>query len=213
VTIAAAVLGLLVGAAGSAPASALEVDKSLAIPALTFDAAGNLVIKASSTSSKDDFDYLVGDWKLTNRKLKCRLHGCTEWSSEFTSSVQMQKVLDGMGNIDKYHQAVDGKPFDGLAVRLFDPKTRLWSIYWADGSRGVFDPPVVGSFENGVGHFFGKDTFEGRDIIVVFRWDVRDKHFPVWSQAFSVDNGKSWEWNSINVSEKIPPSESNASRP
>jgi len=61
----------------------------------------------------------------------------------------------------------------------------------------------VGSFENKIGHFFCKDTFNGKKIIVVFRWDVRNPNLPVWSQAFSPDNGKTWEWNSINVSERI----------
>jgi hypothetical protein len=65
------------------------------------------------------------------------------------------------------------------------------------------DPPVVGSFENNVGHFFAKDTFNGKPIIVMFRWDARDKEHPVWSQAFSSDAGKTWEWNWYNVSERI----------
>jgi hypothetical protein len=25
---------------------------------------------------------------------------------------------------------------------------------------------------------------------------------PVWGQAFSADNGKTWEWNFFNVSER-----------
>src|SRR4051812_27864259 len=60
------------------------------------------------------------------------------------------------------------------------------------GSRaiaGTIDPPVVGSFENGVGHFFGKETLNGKPIIVVFRWDARNEYRPVWGQAFSPDNG------------------------
>jgi hypothetical protein len=68
---------------------------------------------------------------------------------------------------------------------------------------GVMDPPVVGSFENGVGHFFCKDVFKGKNIIMMFRWDMRDKHNPVWSQAFSPDNGKTWEWNWYNVSYRM----------
>jgi hypothetical protein len=61
----------------------------------------------------------------------------------------------------------------------------------------------VGSFENKIGHFFARDTYKGRLIIVVFRWDVRNPSLPVWSQAFSTDEGKTWEWNSINVSERV----------
>ena len=82
-----------------------------------------------------------------------------------------------------------------MSVRLFNPKTKLWSIYWADSNEGVLQPAVVGSFENTVGHFFAKDRFDGKEILVVFRWDVRDKENPIWSQAFSDDKGETWEWN------------------
>jgi hypothetical protein len=138
---------------------------------------------------------------LRNRKLKSRLTHSNEWTS-FESRVEMHQILDGVGNIDKYTDMASGKPYEGVALRLFDTKTRLWSIYWADGNSGKLDPPVVGSFEDHVGHFFGRDTFKGQNIIVVFRWDARNPRLPIWSQAFSTDDGKTWEWNSINVSER-----------
>ena len=181
---------------------ALVPDSTLPIPALQFDANGALIMRPSATSSEHDFDYLVGTWKLRNRKLRSRLTHSAEWIA-FESRVEMHQILNGLGNIDKYTDQASGKPFEGVAVRLFDPKTRLWSIYWADGSRGSFDPPVVGSFENKVGHFFARDTFNGQPIIVVFRWDVRNPSLPIWSQAFSTDEGRTWEWNSINVSERV----------
>jgi len=181
------------------PRDPLIPDTTLVVPPLHFDSKGALLISPSATSSKHDFDYLVGDWNLKNRKLKSRLTGSKEWI-DFESRVQMHQILDGLGNIDKYTDHASGKPYEGVALRLFDPKTRLWSIYWADGNSGRLDPPVVGSFENKVGHFFARDTYQGKNIIVVFRWDVRDPQFPIWSQAFSTDEGKSWEWNSINVS-------------
>lgn len=178
-------------------------DETLAIPKLTFDANGELVITASQTSSKTDFDFLVGKWRLSNRKLKKRLENNDEWT-EFESSVELYKILNGIGNIDSYKATFDGKPFEGMTLRLYNPKTRLWSLYWADSNVGVLDPPVVGSFDNNnVGHFFTKDTFNGKKIIMLFRWDARNKEKPVWSQAFSPDNGKTWEWNWFNESERI----------
>ena len=180
---------------------ALIPDTSVAIPPIEFDSSGAIVTHPSATSSRRDFDFLVGNWKLRNRKLASRLTHSTEWVA-FESRVEMHQILDGLGNIDKYTDRASGKPYEGVALRLFNPATRLWSIYWADGNSGSFDPPVVGSFENGIGHFFARDTYRGRPIIVVFRWDVRNPKFPVWSQAFSVDDGKTWEWNSINVSER-----------
>ncbi len=102
---------------------------------------------------------------------------------------------NGVGNIDNYLATFNGVPFEGMSVRLFNPATRLWSIYWADSTEGILQPPVVGSFDNNKGHFFTKDIFKEKKIIVVFRWDLSDKENPVWSQAFSADNGKTWEWN------------------
>jgi hypothetical protein len=164
------------------------------IPRLNFDTNGELIITASSSSSKHDFDFYAGKWKLHNKKLKSRLNQCTEWI-EFESTQEMYLVLNGIGNIDNFIATVDGEPFEGMTVRLFNPKTKLWSIYWADSNAGKLDPPVTGSFENNVGHFFTRDSFNGKNILVMFRWDARDKVHPVWSQAFSDNNGETWEWN------------------
>jgi hypothetical protein len=188
---------------GLAQDSALIPDTSIPIPALQFDNSGALIIHASPSSSQHDFDYLVGTWKLRNRKLASRLTHSTQWIS-FDSRVEMHQILNGLGNIDKYTDQAAGKPYEGVAVRLFNPSTRLWSIYWADGNSGTLDPPVVGSFENKIGHFFARDKYRGTPIIMVFRWDVRNPDRPIWSQAFSTDEGKTWEWNSINVSERVP---------
>jgi len=194
---------LLLGVVNAALAQDRELipDASIPIPTLQSDKSGALVIRASPTSSQHDFDYLIGNWKLHNRKLVSRLTHSTEWTS-FESRVEMHQILDGVGNIDKYTDHAAGKPYEGVAVRLFNPATRLWSIYWADGNSGTLDPPVVGSFENKIGHFFTKDTYRGTPIVMVFRWDVRNPERPIWSQAFSTDQGKTWEWNSINVSER-----------
>jgi len=202
-------LGLLLlaggpGVAVSAPDLNRELtpDAALPIPQLKIDSAGQLIIEASATSSKHDFDYLVGNWKLKNRKLKSRLTGSTEWLS-FESKVEMHQILDGVGNIDRYTDSASGKPYEGVALRLFNNTTKLWSIYWADSNSGSLDPPVVGSFTDKIGHFFARDTYKGQPIIVVFRWDARNPLRPIWSQAFSTDGGKTWEWNSINVSERV----------
>lgn len=172
------------------------------IPKVRFDSNNEIVIKASSTSSKDDFDFFQGKFKIRNKKLKSILNNCTEWI-EFESTQEMYKVLHGLGNIDNFIAKRDGKSFEGMTVRLFNPKTRLWSMYWADSNRGKFDPPVIGSFENKVAYFFTKDIISEKEVFVVFRWDATDKENPVWSQAFSDDKGKTWEWNWYMYMQKI----------
>jgi len=200
-----AILLLVISQVGNAQRKILTTDTTIAIPKLNFDANGNLVIKASLTSSNSDFDFLVGKWKMYHRRLNKRLENANEWT-EFESMDSNYKILSGTADMDVLSTTqlpgMEGKLFEGVTLRLFDPKTSLWRLYWVASNVGVLDPPVVGSFENSVGHFFTKDTFNGKNIIMVFRWDVRDKEHPVWSQAFSPDNGKTWEWNWYNVSER-----------
>lgn len=145
-------------------------------------------------SSEKDFDFFIGSWKTRNRKLKTRLNNCQEWE-EFDATQDVYKILLGLGNIDHFHTVLGGVPFEGMTLRLFDRTTRLWSLYWASSSKGVLEPPVVGSFEGKVGLFYGKDVVQGQPVRVVFCWDAREDDKPVWSQAFSADEGKTWEWN------------------
>jgi hypothetical protein len=191
---------------GTAQQTVLTTDPTLAIPKLNFDEKGELKITASATSSPNDFDFLVGKWKMHNRRLNKRLEGNNEWT-EFDSYDENSKILSDTADVDTYSTTempgMEGKRFEGLTLRLFNLKNRLWSLYWVASNVGALDPPVVGSFENGVGHFFAKDTFKGKPIIMMFRWDARNKDRPVWSQAFSPDDGKTWEWNWYNISERI----------
>src|ERR1041385_5439009 len=48
----------------------LTADENIPIPTVTFDAEGELQITASSNSSPNDFDFLVGKWKMHNRDRK-----------------------------------------------------------------------------------------------------------------------------------------------
>lgn len=197
---------------GQSRRSLLQTDNSIAMPNVRFDEKGELKIDASTKSSMHDFDFLMGKWKMYHARLNRRLENCKEWT-EFVSYDEAHLILNGIGNVDTYTTNMMptppdgkikwGKLFEGVTVRLFDPKTRLWSLYWVASNVGAVDPPMIGSFENNVGHFFCKDTFNGKNVIVVFRWDIRNKEKPVWSQAFSADNGKTWEWNWYNVLEHI----------
>ncbi|MEP6704716.1 MAG: hypothetical protein ABJB34_07915, partial [Acidobacteriota bacterium] len=158
------------------------------------DKKGTPVVSASKSSSRNDFDFLEGEWIIRNRKLKSRLSGSNEWV-EFEARHEMNKILEGIGNMETITGTVDGRPFEGRAVRLFEPSTRLWRIYWVDNTSSEMGDAVVGSFENGVGTFFGKEIIDDKTVAVQFRWDATDPERPIWSQAFSADAGKTWEWN------------------
>lgn len=159
------------------------------------DDEGKLHVVPTSTSSSADFNFLVGKHTVHHKKLKSRLTNSQEWI-EFNGTHKQELILHGIGNLEQHEMILpDGSPIAGMALRLFDPNTKLWSIHWADSKSGKLDAPMLGSFENKTGYFFTTDVYNGRNILVQFKWDATDALKPVWSQAFSDNKGQTWEWN------------------
>ena len=143
-----------------------------------------------------DFDFLHGSWRVSHRRLAERLKGNTDWVS-FGGTVHVKPILGGLGNIDENVIELPQGTYLACSVRLFDPQRSLWSISWIDGRDPKFDPPVQGSFKDGVGTFYGDDVFEGRPIRIRFQWSNITPSSARWEQAFSADAGKTWEANWI----------------
>ncbi|MEZ5218486.1 MAG: hypothetical protein R2715_18325 [Ilumatobacteraceae bacterium] len=146
-------------------------------------------------SDAHDFDFFHGSWHVEHRKLRRRLVRCDEWD-EFSGTVTCWPATAGFGNVDDNWLDDPSGAYGALAMRAFDPADGVWSIWWLDQrSPQDLDPPVVGRFADGVGTFETPDTFEGRPILVRFRWlDTATAH-PRWEQAFSPDDGITWEAN------------------
>jgi len=141
-----------------------------------------------------DFDFLLGTWDVRHRRLRDRLVGSEDWDT-FDGTAACREVLDGVGNVDEIWMPSRGVV--GMTVRLFDRQTALWSLHWASSATGVFEPPVVGGFDAGVGLFYGDDVHAGRSIRVRFRWDNITRRTARWQQAFSTDDERTWETNWI----------------
>lgn len=107
------------------------------------------------TGTVHDFDYFEGGWTTHQRRLKTRGVGSNEWE-EFPGNLCMRLYLDGMATVDEIYFPTKGTA--GLTVRMFDPNTHQWSIYWASSATGKLDPvPVVGGFEGNHGEFYASD--------------------------------------------------------
>ncbi len=143
-------------------------------------------------SSHRDFDFLIGRWQVHNRKLNQRLVQCTDWQ-EFDAELTVRPALNGFANVDEF--VVTGSDFKGMTLRLFNPETRQWSLYWADSNRVSLDKPLVGSFENGIGSFYCDGEWQGTPVRIRFLWTGIRSDSACWEQAFSVDQGSSWEVN------------------
>ena len=144
-----------------------------------------------------DFDFLHGHWLVHNRRLRERLVGSTDWDA-FDGMQVCRPILGGYGNEDELVTDAFGEHrFIGMTIRLFDPHKREWSIYWVDNRSVQLQPPVRGRFEHGVGTFLGRDTHAGTPVLARFTWTPISDDRARWEQAFSVDEGASWETNWI----------------
>ena len=88
-------------------------------------------------------------------------------------------------------------------MRLYNPRSRQWSINWANAQNGTFDLPTIGSFKNGRGEFYDQETYKGRTILVRYTWTATTTNSPHFEQAYSEDGGKTWEVNWITDQVKV----------
>jgi hypothetical protein len=151
-----------------------------------------------------DFDFLIGSWKVHNRRLKEPLKGSSVWY-EFEGTSVARKVWDGHANQDEYRGNSPSGAIHGLTLRLYEPSTRQWRLYWANEAKGVLDPPMVGAFQNGRGEFFSHELFEGQGIYVRYVWSDITPTSCRWEQAFSADGGRTWETNWIMTFTRVEP--------
>jgi len=142
-----------------------------------------------------DFDFQIGSWQVTHRRLKQRLCGCDDWEV-FSGTSDMRRVLGGRGNIEDNLLHMPDGAVRAIAIRSYDAALGAWAIWWlSTAAPHALDVPVIGGFDGGIGTFLAQDTLNGQPIAVRFLWLQTDGPTPRWEQAFSNDEGKSWETN------------------
>ncbi|HEY1251883.1 MAG TPA: hypothetical protein VGH97_11895 [Thermoanaerobaculia bacterium] len=147
-----------------------------------------------------DFDFLYGSWKVRLKRLVKPLTGSTTWV-EFGGSAHCQPVWGGKANLDTL-EADDPNSkthIQGLTLRIYNPASHQWSLYWANAKNGVLGlPATVGGFDgNGRGEFYDQEDYEGRMIFVRYVWSNITPTSAHFEQSFSADGGKTWEVNWI----------------
>jgi hypothetical protein len=155
----------------------------------------------TARDGQHDFDPLVGTWKF---HLSRRLHpltGSTTWI-EFDASGVCRKIWEG-AFLEEFKADSPTDHIEGLTLRLYNPETQQWNLYWSNRKRGTLDPPQIGEFNNGRGEFFGQDTLNGRVILVRFVWSEMTTNSPHFEQSYSDDGGKTWEVNWITNQTRV----------
>ena len=154
------------------------------------------------TDGAKAFDFYHGRWKTHHRKLRDVLDpACEEWL-EFEGVNDCRPILGGLGNSETSTFEYE-TPFEGFSLRLYNPETDLWRIWWASTRQpGEMGPPVEGRFTDGVGTFLADEELAGRMTKVRFVWTVIDEDTKHWEQSFSYDDGRTWRSNWTTISRR-----------
>ena len=143
-----------------------------------------------------DFDFEFGSWKAHIRRLLRPLTGSNTWVDLEGTSI-LRKVWDGRANLGELEVSNATTHLEGLSLRLYNPDSHQWNIYWSNSKDATLGPPMIGQFKNGRGEFFDQELFQGVAIYVRFIFsDIGPTSFRL-EQAFSGDGGKTWETNWI----------------
>jgi len=163
-------------------------------------AAGNATPRGAGAErdGQHDFDFEIGKWKAHLRRLENPLMGSTKWT-EYDGTIVARKVWDGRANLDEFVADGPSGHIEGLTLRLYNPQTHQWSLYWANSKNGALSlPATVGEFKNGRGEFFDQEPYNGRMIFVRYVWSDITANSAHFEQSFSDDGGKTWEANWIS---------------
>jgi len=152
-----------------------------------------------AVDGRSDFDFLLGKRTGLNRKRVNLLKPDSEWI-EFEGRNHAFPIVGGLGNAETFEAPeFPGRPgFEGFTLRLFEPETGSWRIWWASSvGNGRLDNPVVGRFVDGVGIFECDDVVDGVQLRVRYTWQRISSDSSVWEQSFSFDGGSGWDVNWI----------------
>jgi len=150
-----------------------------------------------------EFDFELGKWKVETRRLVHPLAHSSEWTTR-SGHMEVAPLWGGRANLVHLQTEAASERVEMAALRLYNPKARQWNIYFATPKAGMLGPPLVGEFKAGRGEFYDQEDFNGRTIWVRFTVASTSPTTAQSEQAFSDDQGKTWETNQITRYTRIP---------
>jgi hypothetical protein len=143
-----------------------------------------------------DFGFQEGSWTVRHVRLHRPMAGLdaedpASWY-EATGTATARLMLGGQVSVDEIGL---GNGETGMSLRLRSPETGEWTIYWVNSRDGRLQPPVSGRWEDGRFVGVGEDQYGGFQILARYMWADITATTARWEQAFSVDDGKTWETN------------------
>lgn len=161
-----------------------------------------VVTGVSAQDAPRDFDFEFGSWKTQVRRLAKPLSGSQTWVT-YSGTTVVRPLLGGHANVAELDIRGESGRIAGVSLRLYEPATGQWSLNYASLRDGALTAPVVGRFRDGRGEFHGIDSLDGRPIRVRFVISDVTSDGARFEQAYSADDGKTWEVNWIATDTRI----------
>jgi hypothetical protein len=183
----------------------LVVGLTILVAALTTSAGGAAGPPRTSPSGSGEhaFDWEIGTWRSSVQVLADPLSDTPdEWLS-FRGTSVVKRLLDHRANVVEFDVSGPAGRIQALNFRLYESGADRWSSTFANLRDGLITPSVFGTFDDGVGTFFGQDQLDGRPIDVRFVITREGPDKARFEQAFSDDGGKTWETNWIAVDRRL----------
>lgn len=189
----------------------LMLAPGLPLAALSTPSAAQQVqaIAAEARDGQRDFDWEIGIWATNVRVLRNPLSGERPDWAEFQGTSIVRPILGGRANTVELSVKRPSGAIEGVALRLYNPKARQWSLNYATVGGGAMTAPVFGRFDGkGRGEFYGQDMLDGRAILVRFVITQVSPKEARFEQFYSDDGGKSWElnWLAVDTLQQAPAS-------
>lgn len=152
-----------------------------------------------------DFDWEIGAWSTSLRYLANPLSPAPDRWVDYAGISNVVAVMSGQANLVELDVAGAAGRIRGVSLRLYEPRTRQWTLNFAGMGDGRLTPPMRGGFDaRGRGLFFGEDEVDGRKVRVRFAIEPRGRDTARFVQSFSADDGATWEDNWIATDRRLP---------
>ncbi|HEX3762971.1 MAG TPA: hypothetical protein VHW23_29950 [Kofleriaceae bacterium] len=158
----------------------------------------------ASIEGQHDFDFDVGRWKTHITRRQKPLTGSNTWV-DYDGTRVVHSLWDGRASLVEVDAAGPAGRIQGIGLRLFDPRSRQWSLNWASVAAPTMGVPTIGGFHGKRGEFFDQEPFDGRAILARNLWFDVSSEATRFEQAFSADGGASWEANWIATDTRTAP--------
>jgi len=147
--------------------------------------------RAQVPAHAGEFDFLSGEWRIRNRRLKAP----GDWD-EFDGEATCWSILGGVASVEELR--IPARDFSGMGLRTLDAANGVWLDYWMNARTGVpGSTGTPGRFVDGVGDFDAAETDDQGPVIYRGCWDQITATSCRWRQGASRDRGASWDWKWI----------------